>query len=105
MWNQNQWRTFCYARATKVSDHYHVSAGYPASCLSILFVTVVNPFVVEELYADPQGTKATPVMLLGLPDGKQIPVNYLLEGNGCLQEQMAGGGMSSFTRPLTGQAF
>jgi hypothetical protein len=40
------------------------------------FVTVVNPLVVEELYADPQGTKATPVMLLGLPDGKRWHVLF-----------------------------
>jgi hypothetical protein len=45
------------------------------------FVTVVNPRVVEELHTEPQGTRAARVMLLSLPDGKQIPVNYLMEGN------------------------
>ena len=45
------------------------------------FAMVVNSSVIEELFTEPQGARAARVMLLGLPDGKQIPVNYLSEGN------------------------
>ena len=38
---------------------------------------VANPRVVRELREDPQGERAKKVMLLTLPSGKAIPVNYL----------------------------
>ncbi len=41
---------------------------------------VANPRVVRELREDPQGERAKKVMLLTLPSGKAIPVNYLREG-------------------------
>ncbi len=40
-----------------------------------------NPRVVRELREDPQGERAAKVMLLTLPSGKAIPVNYLRDGN------------------------
>lgn len=40
----------------------------------------LNPRVVEELRAQPQGERAGKVMLLTFPDGRTIPVNYLREG-------------------------
>ncbi|MDA1073896.1 MAG: hypothetical protein O3A63_03925 [Proteobacteria bacterium] len=59
-----------------------------ATLLLIAFVgmlfynsTSVNPRVAEELKTDPTGERAARVMLLTFPDGGQIPVNYLREGN------------------------
>ncbi|MCG8589467.1 MAG: hypothetical protein MJE66_09270 [Proteobacteria bacterium] len=40
-----------------------------------------NPRVVRELRDDPQGELAGKVMLLTLPSGKAIPVNYLRDGD------------------------
>ncbi len=40
-----------------------------------------NPRVIRELREDPQGERAQKVMLLTLPSGKALPVNYLREGN------------------------
>lgn len=37
----------------------------------------VNPKVAKELREDPQGERAQKVMLLTLPSGKELPVNYL----------------------------
>lgn len=42
---------------------------------------VVNERVIKELRANPDGERANIVMLLTLPDGRQLPVNYLQEGN------------------------
>ncbi len=41
---------------------------------------ITNPRVVEELREDPQGERAKKVMLITLPSGKAIPINYLREG-------------------------
>ncbi|MXY15833.1 MAG: hypothetical protein F4057_02065 [Acidobacteria bacterium] len=40
-----------------------------------------NPRVVREIQNDPQGQRAGIVMLLGLPNGRTLPVNYLREGD------------------------
>ena len=40
-----------------------------------------NPRVIRELREDPQGERARKVMLLSLPSGKAIPVNYLRDGD------------------------
>lgn len=51
-------------------------AGY------IAYVTMIgNPRVVADLKEDPMGERAERAMLLTLPDGKTIPVNYLREDN------------------------
>lgn len=42
---------------------------------------IINPGVVRELREEPDGERAKKVMLLTLPSGKAIPVNYLREGN------------------------
>jgi hypothetical protein len=42
---------------------------------------IMNPRVVDELRANANGPRAAIVMLLTLPDGRQIPVNYLREGD------------------------
>lgn len=41
---------------------------------------VLNPGVIKELAEEPEGERAQKVMMLTLPSGKQIPVNYLHEG-------------------------
>jgi hypothetical protein len=41
--------------------------------------TAVNERVVQEITNNPEGDRAGIVMLLNLPTGKQIPVNYLRE--------------------------
>jgi len=51
-----------------------ILAGYAT------FVTLVgNPWVVSELRRDPDGARARRVMLITLPSGQIIPVNYLRE--------------------------
>ena len=40
-----------------------------------------NPRVVRELTEHPDGERARRVMLLSLPNGRRIPVNYLREDN------------------------
>jgi hypothetical protein len=42
--------------------------------------TVANPRVERELREDPAGERARKVMLITLPSGKTIPVNYLRDG-------------------------
>jgi hypothetical protein len=39
-----------------------------------------NPGVIEELRREPDGERARKVMVLTLPSGRLIPVNYLREG-------------------------
>jgi hypothetical protein len=40
-----------------------------------------NPKVIRELQEEPNGERARKVMLLTLPSGKAIPVNYLRDGD------------------------
>lgn len=47
----------------------------------VYFKLVVNPRVVDELRTSPDGERARQVMLLTLPEGRTIPVNYLREGS------------------------
>lgn len=49
--------------------------------LRIHAALIVNPAVIEELRTDPDGARAARTMLLTFPGGKQIPVNYLREGD------------------------
>ena len=46
----------------------------------LLSSRVRNPQVVRELRENPEGERAQKVMLLSLPSGKSMPVNYLLDG-------------------------
>jgi hypothetical protein len=43
--------------------------------------SVANPRVIRELIAKPDGERAQKVMLLTLPSGRRLPVNYLREGD------------------------
>ena len=47
---------------------------------SLVYSGWINPRVVRELREDPTGERARKVMLLTLPSGKAIPVNYLRDG-------------------------
>lgn len=49
--------------------------------LRLLFGLFANPRVIEELQTDPQGERAGIVMLLTLPGGRVLPVNYRREGD------------------------
>jgi hypothetical protein len=48
---------------------------------AIYSIYVVNPRVERALLEDPAGERASRVMLLTLPSGRRIPVNYLREGD------------------------
>jgi hypothetical protein len=43
--------------------------------------TVANPRIAEELRSEPDGPRAERAMLLTMPDGRELPVNYLWEGD------------------------
>jgi hypothetical protein len=43
--------------------------------------TVANPRVMAELRANPEGDRAARAMILTFPDGRELPVNYLREGD------------------------
>lgn len=47
----------------------------------LYYTQLANPRVARELVADPDGERARKVMLLMLPSGREIPVNYLREGD------------------------
>lgn len=51
-----------------------------AGCF-VYFEHVANPRAIRELTDDPDGERARKVMLLTLPSGRRIPVNYLREGD------------------------
>jgi hypothetical protein len=51
-------------------------AGY-----AVYMARVANPHVEHELREHPDGERARRVMLITLPSGRTLPVNYLREGN------------------------
>ncbi|MXY51286.1 MAG: hypothetical protein F4Y86_01970 [Gammaproteobacteria bacterium] len=48
--------------------------------LRVYFALVANERIARELRETPDGERAELVMLLGFPDGRELPVNYLREG-------------------------
>lgn len=50
-------------------------------CSACVYTWWVNPRVADELRREPAGERARKVMLLTLPSGKEIPVNYLRDGD------------------------
>ena len=42
---------------------------------------IANPRVAQEIRSAPDGTRARETMLLTLPSGRELPVNYLHEGD------------------------
>ena len=61
---------------------------------------VVNPRVVRELTGDPDGERAKKVMLVTLPSGRQVPVNYLREG-----DRVYAGADGRWWKELVGEGF
>ena len=53
-----------------------LAAGY-----AVYMARVANPGVERELREDPDGERARKVMLIELPSGRTLPVNYLREGD------------------------
>lgn len=47
----------------------------------LYYAYVMNPKVEQELRDDPDGERARKVMLITLPSGRTLPVNYLREGD------------------------
>ena len=54
--------------------------GLAFVCLLAYALLIGNPRVVRELESNPQGEQAGIVMLLSLPNGRVLPVNYRREG-------------------------
>ncbi len=52
-----------------------------AAAVVLVACGVMNRGVIRELREQPNGERARKVMLLTLPSGKSIPVNYLREGD------------------------
>ena len=50
-------------------------------CYAVYMNRVTNPGVEIELREDPDGERAGKVMLVSLPSGRTLPVNYLREGD------------------------
>src|SRR5215468_11198869 len=48
---------------------------------ALLSAHIANPRVARELRENPDGARARKVMLITLPSGRTIPVNYLREGD------------------------
>lgn len=57
-----------------------VALGFVAVGYAVFVDRVGNPRVVRELMDDPDGARAQKVMLITLPSGRSLPVNYLREG-------------------------
>ncbi len=60
-----------------------VAAGLALLVPGVLlyFEHIANPRVVRELVEEPNGERAQEVMLVTLPSGRRVPVNYLREGD------------------------
>ncbi len=77
--------------ATNVLSEVELSMKYVLIVIGALLVIVVsylayaaliaNPRVERELREQPNGERARRVMLITLPSGRTIPVNYLRDGN------------------------
>ncbi len=46
----------------------------------LYFGQIANPRITRELETDPDGERARKVMLVSLPSGRRLPVNYLRKG-------------------------
>jgi len=68
----------------RIASFIALAVGVLALALPVAFLYMdrfVNPGVADELRAEPNGERAQKVMLLTLPSGREIPVNYLREGD------------------------
>ncbi len=66
-------------RIAKWSVVLLVCVSLLAGGVALAYRFVINPRVMGELRTDPQGHRAAKVMIISLPGGKRIPVNYLRE--------------------------
>lgn len=66
----------------------------------IYFTEFADPRVARELLEEPNGERARKVMLLTLPSGRSIPVNYLREGS-----KVYAGADGRWWRELSGAGF
>ena len=66
----------------------------------LYMVQVANPRVVRELVEHPNGERALKSMLLTLPSGRRIPVNYLRE-----DQMVYAGADGSWWKELVGDGF
>jgi len=80
--------------------------GIGVACVVVIVAAVplyyaffMNPKVARELREDPDGERAGKVMLITLPSGRAIPVNYLRDGDtvyagadGSWWKELRGGG-------------
>ena len=64
------------------------------------FEYIANPRVARTLIEDPNGERARKVMLLELPSGRRVPVNYLRESN-----QVYAAADGRWWRELDGEGF
>ncbi len=56
-------------------------AALAVPALLFYYNSIANPRITRELEEDPGGELANRVMLLTLPSGRRLPVNYLREGD------------------------
>lgn len=65
---------------------------------AVYMIWVANPRVAMELVEDPHGERAQKVMLITLPSGRRLPVNYLREG-----DRVYAGADGSWWKELVGE--
>lgn len=66
----------------------------------LYYSLLANPRIAQELIDDPDGERAKKVMLITLPSGRQLPVNYLREG-----DRVYAGADGSWWEELEGEGF
>jgi len=66
--------------AVRIAIFALVAVGVLLLGVRIYYEYVANPRVSRELLEEPDGERAKRVMLLTLPDGRRLPVNYLRKG-------------------------
>jgi hypothetical protein len=64
----------------------------------VYYDRIANPRVTSELHEDPHGARAQKVMLLTLPSGRRVPVNYLRE-----DDRVYAGGDGRWWKELVGE--
>lgn len=66
----------------------------------VSFEYLNNPRIARELIEDPDGERASKVMLITLPSGRRLPVNYLREG-----DRVYAGADGRWWKELVGEGF
>ena len=68
--------------------------------VGVYYAYIANPRVTRELIDNPDGERASKVMLLVLPSGRRIPVNYLREN-----DRVYAGADGRWWKELDGEGF